>query len=176
MAEKGLVHIYCGDGKGKTTAALGLGLRASGRGLKVLLVQFLKSGDTGELEGIKNLPGFTVLRGKAGTGFSFAMTDAEKEGTIRMHHQHLQAAIAQCAEGRWDMLILDEAVGAMNKGMLDKGMLLEFIRNKPFKLELVLTGRNPDQDLLELADYVSDIQKVKHPYDAGVGARPGIER
>lgn len=174
--ERGLVHIYCGDGKGKTTAALGLAVRASGRGLRVLLVQFLKSADTGELNVLQNLPGFKIIRGKDGQKFSFAMSAEERAETRLIHNANLQAALDEVKTGNCDLLILDEAIGALNRDMLDREKLIRFIKDKPAGLELVLTGRNPDPELLELADYVSEMKKVKHPFDQGIGARDGIER
>ena len=173
---QGLVHIYCGDGKGKTTAALGLGLRASGHGLKVLLVQFLKSGDTGELTAVEKLDGFRIIRGKGGRHFSPAMSEEEINETIRLHNINLELAIAEAGKGACDLLILDEVIGAVNKEMLNRERLIEFIKAKPSGLEVVLTGRNPDQELLALADYVSEIRKVRHPLDRGIGARKGIEK
>ena len=172
----GLIHLYCGDGKGKTTAALGLAIRAMGSGFRVVFVQFLKGRPTGELSVLDGLPNVTVLRGKEGTSFSFAMTEEEKEKTRFLHTENLKKAIELAASGNCDMLVLDEAVGAYNRGLIDRPLFEEFIRNKPEKLELVLTGRNPEQWLIDSADYVSEIGKVKHPYDRGVPARTGIEK
>lgn len=172
----GLIHLYCGDGKGKTTAALGLAIRALGSGFRIIFVQFLKSHATGELSVLDGLPGVTVLRGKEGTAFSFAMTEEEKEKTRLLHTENLKTAIELAASGACDMLVLDEAVGAYNRGLIDRTLLEELVRNKPERLELVMTGRNPDQWMIECADYVSEIGKVKHPYDRGIPARLGIEK
>ena len=174
--EKGLIHIYCGDGKGKTTAALGLGLRAWGRGFKVILVQFLKSSASGEIEALSGLENYTILRGKKGSSFSFAMSEEERKETEQMHNENLQIAIELAYANACDLLILDEGIGAVNRQLLDRKMLFHFIRNKPEKLEIVLTGRNPDQEFLELADYVTEMKKIKHPYDQGLGARVGVEK
>lgn len=173
---QGLVHLYCGDGKGKTTAALGLALRAAGHGLKVMLVQFLKSADTGELKVLPNLPGCRVIRGKGGQKFSSAMSAGEKAETCLIHNQNLQTAIAEAKAGNCDVLILDEAVSALSRGMLNREELIGFIKDKPPGLELILTGRDPDPELLELADYVTKMKKVKHPFDRGIKARRGIEK
>ena len=170
----GLVHVYCGDGKGKTTAAVGLCARAVGAGKRVVLVQFLKGGETGELAPLQAL-GVRVLRGKGGTRFSFAMTDAEKAAARAVHDAHLQeAAQLTLAEGV-DLLVLDEALGALRHGLLDEELLQGLVRQRPAGLELVLTGRNPPAWLLEAADYVSEFTKQKHPYEKGVPARRGIE-
>lgn len=171
-----MIHLYYGDGKGKTTAALGLAVRALGSGLRVVFVQFMKNRATGELSVLSGLPGVTVLRGKEGSGFSFSMTDEEKEKTRLLHSENLKTAIALAASGNCDMLILDEAAGACARGLVDEELLEKFVRNKPDQLELVLTGRDPAEWMIEHADYASEIRKIKHPYDKGIPARAGIER
>lgn len=176
MDKRGLIHLYCGDGKGKTTAALGLTIRALGSGFRVVFVQFLKSQATGELSILDGLPNVTVLRGKEGAGFSFAMTEEEMEKTKHLHTENLKAAIELAASGNCDMLILDEAVGAYARDLIDKAFFEGFVQNKPEQLELVMTGRNPAQWMFDCADYVSEIKKVKHPYDKGMTARTGIEK
>ena len=176
MDKRGLIHLYYGDGKGKTTAALGLTIRALGSGFKVVFVQFLKNQPTGELSILDGFPNVTVLRGKEGAGFSFAMTEEEKENTRLLHTENLKAAIALAASGNCDMLVLDEAVGAYARDLIDKALFENFVQNKPEQLELVMTGRNPAQWMTDCADYVSEIKKVKHPYEKGIPARIGIEK
>ncbi len=171
---KGLVHIYCGDGKGKTTAAMGLALRAAGNGFKVLIVQFLKNGKTGELASLEQLENITVIRGKGGMKFTFKMDEEERAEALRVHTENLQKVIELAEE--FDMVILDEAVGACGCGLLDQNMLCKFLDSRPQKLEVVLTGRNPAQELLDRADYISEVKKIRHPYDKGIQARKGIER
>ena len=171
--DRGLVHIYCGDGKGKTTAALGLALRACGRGKKVLMLQFLKGHDTGELKSIEHIPNFEVIKGPEKIKFLSAMDEKEKSEARDMYGKLFEKATKKADE--YDMLILDEAIGAVGGGIIDKNRLVDFIKNKPKKLELVLTGRNPDSELMALADYISEIKKVRHPYDKGITARKGIE-
>ncbi|MDD3170097.1 MAG: cob(I)yrinic acid a,c-diamide adenosyltransferase [Eubacteriales bacterium] len=172
----GLIHLYHGDGKGKTTAALGLTIRAAGSGFRVVFVQFLKSRPTGELSVLGDLPGVTLLRGKESGSFTFAMSEEEKEKTKRLHTENLNAAIALASSGDCDMLVLDEVVGAYGRDLIDKAVLEAFVRNKPDRLELVMTGRSPAQWMIDCADYVSEIRKIKHPYDRGVPARTGIEK
>lgn len=172
----GLTHLYCGDGKGKTTAALGLAIRALGSGFRVVFVQFLKSHATGELSILNGLSDVTVIRGKEGSAFSFSMTEEEKEKTRHLHTENLKQAIDLGASGECDLLVLDEAVGAYNRNLIDKALLEEFVQNKPERLELVMTGRNPVQWMIDRADYVSEIKKIKHPYDRGIAARIGIEK
>ena len=176
LSNKGLIHIYCGDGKGKTTAALGLSIRAAGAGMKVVLVQFLKNQRTSELEILEKLPGYVIIRGKEGPSFSYSMTEEEKEKSTLMHTDNLRRAIDLVNNGGCHLLILDEIIGAWNKGLVDQELLKGFIENKPEELELVLTGRNPEPWMRERADYISEIKKVKHPYDSGVKSRKGIEK
>ena len=171
-----MIHIYCGDGKGKTTAALGLSLRAAGSGMKVVIIQFLKNHKTSELNLLKTIPNITILRGKEGKTFSFSMTEEEKEKSKQIHSENLQAGITQIKSGNCDMLVLDEAIGAYNLDLIDRQLLQSLIEQKPEHLELVLTGRNPEQWMIDCADYVSEIKKVKHPFDKGIKARIGIEK
>lgn len=176
MLMSGLVHIYTGNGKGKTTAAIGLGVRACGRGMKVLMVQFLKGALTGEMNSLKALePSFELHRGKEVKKFTWKMNEEEKAQTAAEQRRILEYAIEAASGGGLDLLIMDEALGAMSTGMLDKEAVAEFIKGKPEKLELVLTGRGATQEFIELADYVSEIRAVKHPAEKGVKARKGIE-
>ena len=171
-----MIHIYCGDGKGKTTAALGLSLRAAGSGMKVVIVQFLKNHKTSELNILNTTPNITVLRGKEGTAFSFSMTEEEKEKSQHLHSENLQAGIVLVEAGNCDMLVLDEAIGAYNRDLIDRQLLRNLVEQKPLHLELVLTGRNPEQWMIDCADYVSEIKKIKHPFDKGIKSRIGIEK
>ena len=170
MESLGLLHLYYGDGKGKTTAAMGLALRALGSGKRVIIVQFLKGGQSGEIPLLEQL-GATVYRGKAGQKFVFQMNKAEKAATRALQNQNLAAALAQPC----DMLVLDETLGAIEAGLLDEDVIAGFLQSRPEQLEVVMTGRYPSDRLVELADYVSRIDKVKHPFDKGIGARAGIE-
>lgn len=168
----GRVHIYTGDGKGKTTAAVGLAVRAAGAGMRVLLVQFLKGRETAELAPLRQL-GVEIVRSDDVTKFIPDMTPAERE-ICRAAQQRCLAAARDGMETH-DMLILDEAFGAAATGMIDAGRLETLVRGKPSRLELVLTGRDAPPELIALADYVSEIRCVRHPYDKGVKARRGIE-
>jgi cob(I)alamin adenosyltransferase len=170
----GLIHIYCGDGKGKTTAAVGLVLRAVGHGRRALLVQFLKNGHSGELEPLTRL-GVRVLTGKPFTSFTPFMTPAERADALELHNRQIGEAIKAAQSGAIDLLVLDEACGAIRTGLLPENTLLDFLRNKPPQLEVVLTGRDPTPDLLALADYISEIVCVRHPYEKGISGREGIE-
>ncbi len=172
----GLIHIYCGDGKGKTTAAVGLAVRCAGRGNKVLLVQFLKSRDSGELYSLAKLPDIEVMRGKESKKFTFQMNDEEKHALLIEHNKMFEQVLAKIKNGGYSLLILDEVIGALNAKVFEMPKLIEFLRHKPENLEVVLTGRNPAPELVEIADYVSEMRKVKHPMDKGIMAREGIEK
>ncbi len=171
---KGLVHIYCGDGKGKTTAAMGLSVRAAGRNQKVTIVQFLKNTDTGELHSLKNIPNIHIIRSEERLGFTFRMNEEQKRHAAQVQ-QELWTQATQ-ASTQSDLLVLDEIMAAINTGMISLEQVLKLISSKPESLEVVLTGRNPPQPLLDRADYISEIKKVRHPFDAGIPAREGIER
>ncbi len=172
----GLIHIYCGDGKGKTTAAVGLAVRCAGRGNKVLLVQFLKSRDSGELYSLAKLPDIEVMRGKESKKFTFQMNEEEKHALLIEHNKMFEQVLAKIKNGGYSLLILDEVIGALNAKVFEMQKLIEFLRHKPENLEVVLTGRNPAPELVEIADYVSEMRKVKHPMDKGIMAREGIEK
>ena len=172
---KGLIHLYYGYGKGKTTAALGLAVRASGCGVKVVLVQFLKESNTGELSQLKLLPSITVLRGTAAKGFVRNMTPEQLAETRRIQNSNLEAARALVDSGDCGLLILDEALDAWQLGLLDEAPFLELVNHKPESLELVITGHKPDDRIIAAADYVTEMVKIKHPYDNGITARRGIE-
>lgn len=172
--ELGLIHIYCGDGKGKTTCAFGLALRCAGTGARVRIAQFLKGGPTGEVEAMRHLPNVKILRAKQGTKFTFQMDEAEREQAKRDHMALLDSAFSDTEGLR--MLVLDEIMAACTTGMVDTDELVSLIQARPPELEVVLTGRNPPQALLDLADYITEMKKIRHPYDKGITARRGIER
>ena len=172
----GLIHVYCGNGKGKTTAAIGLAVRCAGRDNKVLLVQFLKSKHTGELASLALLPQIEILRGKESNKFTFQMTTGEKALLKDEHERLFEQAVSKVAQGNYQLVIFDEIIGAIANNVFDEEQLLRFIADRPEGLEIVLTGRNPDSKLLALADYVSEINAVKHPMTKGIAARDGIER
>ncbi|MDR3116149.1 MAG: cob(I)yrinic acid a,c-diamide adenosyltransferase [Treponema sp.] len=178
----GLIHLYIGDGKGKTTAAVGLSVRAAGRDKQVLFAQFLKSSFTGELGSLEKL-GVRVIRSTLALGFTHQMNEetrarckAEQRQILEKIRAALYGETREPGIGEPDLVVLDEALDAVNTGMLDEGDLRSLVETKAPALELVLTGRNPPLWLLDAADYVSEIKKIKHPYDRGIPARLGIER
>lgn len=170
-----MLHIYCGDGKGKTTAALGLAVRAAGSGMRVHFVQFLKGSPTSELEILKKIPEITVLRCDRDYGFTFQMNDEDKAGITGWHNRMLSEAMDRVYQGKTDMLILDEFFAAYNCNLLDKEFASRLVFGIHNRTELVLTGRDPEQQFFDLADYVSEIKAVRHPYEKGISARAGIE-
>ena len=171
--EQGCIQVYTGNGKGKTTASLGLALRAVGRGLKVCVFQFIKGGGRyGEhLAAEKLAPLLTIIQtGRPGWVNTKDITE----------DRHIaQEAFIQAKElltsGEYDLFICDEINGAVGFGLLDVEQALELIRCKPEKSELVLTGRNADERVIEAADLVTEMREIKHYYKAGVPARTGIE-
>jgi cob(I)alamin adenosyltransferase len=172
---KGLIHVYCGDGKGKTTAAIGLAVRAAGSGMQVVMLQFLKGRLVSELNGLAQVSGITVIRNKKDYSFYNTMGQQDKNDIAVLHNENLAAALKLVQEGQCDLLILDEITAAYNYGLVEQGVIDELIINKKPELELVLTGRDPAALFLEYADYVSEIKKIKHPYDHKITARKGIE-
>ena len=163
--EQGLIHIYCGDGKGKTSAAIGLAVRAAGSGLKVLFTRFLKNESSGELAILDDISQIKVLHLEKSYGFFKNLSEEKKQEVKETYLQLWRAIELEILTGRYDVLVIDEFMAAYRYDL----------KKKPKELEIVLTGRNPDEKLIELADYVSEIKKVKHPFDQGIYARKGIE-
>lgn len=170
----GLIHLYSGDGKGKTTAALGLSMRAAGAGKRVLFAQFMKDGTSSEIAAISANDNITVRVCETPYGFVSQMDSKHRASAERDFTELLRSVIFEAGKG-FDLLVLDEAIPACNCGLIPMELVLNFLRNKPAELEVVLTGRNPPAELVELADYVTEMKKLKHPYDKGTGARRGIE-
>ena len=155
----GLVHIYCGDGKGKTTCSVGLSVRAAGYGLNVLFLQFLKDGTSSELKVLKTLPTVTVVGTKPIKKFSFQMTDEEKRITREENASQFKDTIKLIEEKNINLFVIDECLGSIEAGLLDEELIVSFLENKPEELEVVLTGRNPSEKLISIANYVSRIEK-----------------
>lgn len=168
--KQGLMHLYWGEGKGKTTAAMGLALRALGGGLRVTVVQFLKDGTSGELEGLRRL-GATVLSGEPGMKFVFQMTPDERLKT----RGEQTGLLRQALETPCDLLVLDEACAAWRLGMVDDLLLQQAVLSRPEGREVVLTGRDPAPWMKLRADYSTEMRCERHPFDTGTPARKGIE-
>lgn len=171
----GLIHIYCGCGKGKTTCATGLCIRAAGAGMKVLICRLLKNANSSELEVLRKIDGIEVMPTIKDFGFFMNMSEAEKEEAKAVYMGQIEKVVDMVTKQSYQMLFIDEIMAAYNFGLVDREYFIQFLRTKPEHLEVVLTGRDPAPELVELADYVSEIQKVKHPYDRNIHARKGIE-
>jgi cob(I)alamin adenosyltransferase len=170
--ERGLVQVYTGNGKGKTTAAFGLALRAIGRGLKVYVIQFIKGGfDYGELYIVDKLPN---LKLKAFGRGKFIMEKPSEED-LKLADEALSLAEKVVKSGEYDIVILDEINVALKLKLISLERVLELIRGKPKHVELILTGRYAPNEVIEAADLVTEMREIKHPYNAGYQARKGIE-
>lgn len=174
--EKGLVQVYMGNGKGKTTAALGQGLRSCGRGLKVSMVQFLKSGDTGELHSVEKLhPYFEIFRFERKRGFFWTLSEQEKlelKEDIDKGFEFLKNVVR---ENLCDVLIIDELLGVLENNLLKVSDVLELLKAKPVSMEIIITGRNAPKEIIDAADLVTEMREIKHYFYNGVPAREGIE-
>ena len=168
-----MMHIYYGDGKGKTTAALGLALRWVGRGGKVVIAQFLKGADSGERVAWKELPNVTLLPVPEKLPFLWDMTVEERKNAAEEAKNMLQCSCEQTTAKT--LLVLDELCGAVEGGLLSEQWVTEQLQQLPQGAEVVITGRNPPKTWLERADYVTEMCARKHPYAEGVQARKGVE-
>lgn len=171
--EKGCVHVYTGDGKGKTSAALGLALRALGHGMRVFMVQFIKGvehSEYGEIIAAQRIKNFTIVQFGAG----FVGHHAKKIDELSAGYG-LKYAKEAIQSGRYDVVILDEINMAVYFGLVDEEAVVELIKSKPEGVELVLTGRYASPKIMELSDYVTEMRMVKHPFERGLTARKGIE-
>ena len=162
-----MLHLYFGSGKGKTTAAAGLALRALGHGKKVVVVQFLKDGTSGEIEPLRRLGAAVFACPNA--KFTWLMTPQEKAAALAHNTQTLEAALQMPC----DLLILDEACAALRTALLPEALLQKAVLNAPY--EVVLTGRDPADWMLQNADYITEFTARRHPYEKGIPARDGIE-
>ena len=178
-AKRGLTHVYTGDGKGKTTAALGLALRAAGHGWRTYVCQFMKGREYGELKATQLLgndaSGHPLLTIEQFGKPTFIHVDKVKPEDIRLAREGLAHAHEAIASGTYDLVVLDEVNVALYFKLLTVQDVIEVIERKPETVELVLTGRRVPDAILSRADYVTVMQEVKHPYQQGIPARKGIE-
>ena len=171
--EKGLTQVYTGDGKGKTSAAFGLALRAIGRGLKVYVVQFIKGGfDYGELHIVDNLPN---LKLKAFGRGKFVTEIPPTKEDVKLAKEAFNLAEKVVNSKEYDLVILDEINVALNLKLVDVDEVIHLIGNKPKHVELILTGRYAPPEIIEVSDLVTEMKEVKHPYTQGIPTRKGIE-
>lgn len=176
MKNSGLIHVYTGNGKGKSTAAFGLGLRAFGAGKTVYTIQFLKTAYSSELSVIKQFePKWKVFRFETEKGFFWNLSDNEKETLKKEVEEAFDFAENVMKTKECDLLILDEIMGTLANKLLDVKQVVKALNNKHPDIEVVMTGRNVPEDISEIADYVTEMKCLKHPYEQGIPAREGIE-
>ena len=179
MEERGLILVNTGNGKGKTTAALGVVLRAVGQGFKVLILQFIKSGNGyGELAGLAKLGDQVEIR-SMGKGFIYYKRDEVGEAELSRHKEAVQVACRTLVEevnsDKWDLIVMDEINNAINYELIDVHSVVEMLKNKPKRLHVVLTGRYAKPEIIDMADTVTEMKVVKHAYEKGIKAAKGIE-
>ena len=168
------ISIYCGDGKGKTTACIGQAIRFSGvENFRVLFCQFFKDGTSSEVDVLKNISNIDYLMSDEKFGFIWTLSDTERQNARQCYTDLLQKIID--AKSDYDVIVLDEIISAFNYDVLDRELLLDFLGTLPEGMHIVLSGQDPDERLLEMADYVSEVKKIKHPFDIGKSARKGLE-
>lgn len=170
--KKGLIHIYTGNGKGKTTAAIGVGIRAIGDGLKVHMIQFMKGRRYSEIDALENIPNFTVVQHGRDEFVSKKNPDKIDIDLAKKGFEHAKKIVKS---GEYDVVILDEINVAVDFDLIPLEDILHLIEEKPEKVELILTGRYAHPDVVKLADLVSEILEIKHPYQEGVQSRKGID-
>lgn len=166
-----MLQIYCGDGKGKTTASIGLAVRMAGAGMKTAFVQFMKGGDTAELASLALIGNIDVMRCDRDYGFFGTLSDNDKSELTKCHNDLLERAFS----GGYDGIILDEFNFAYGHSLMDRKRAEELILTAAKEKEVVITGRQPAQIFIDAADYISEIKCVRHPYQKGITARKGIE-
>ena len=169
---KGYVHVYTGDGKGKTTAAIGLAIRAAGAGMRVYIAQFVKGMHYSEIDALDRYADRITLKQYGRDCF---IEKEPEEADIRAARQGLEEVKGILASGNYQMVILDEANIATRYNLFSPDELAELVQSKPESVELVITGRNADPKIIALADLVTEMKEIKHYYRLGVEARPGIE-
>lgn len=194
------IHVYCGDGKGKTTAAIGLAIRAAGAGKKVLFSQFMKGGQSSELQILKEILNIRLMRSDKEFPFYEYMSAEQKQELTDIHNGMLQKMTESLDAGsrfgsgssesnnsesnspasneavwRPDMIVMDEITYPYNWELLNRSLFQQFLTQAKGRVELVLTGRNPAEEILQAADYITEMRKLRHPYDQGIPARIGIE-
>ena len=166
-----MIHIYYGNGKGKTSAAIGLGIRACGQDLKVVIAQFLKSDNSGEIKVIKNISNFCTLESPQKLPFYFQMNDSQK----LEYNDFALTLFNNAKDFDGDVYILDELLDAVQLNIIPLDYVVTFLKENSSKKEIVITGHSVIEEIFSCADYISEIKKIKHPYDKGYIARRGIE-
>lgn len=167
----GLIHVYYGEGKGKTTSAIGLALRSIYAGKKVVIAQFLKDGKSSEILALKENFDVTIITSDSLSKFTWEMDENELKTTIEINN----SIFVQSVFSKADVLILDELCSVCTASLIDIEIIENFIKTKPLDMEIIITGREPQDFMLDYADYITEMKKIKHPFDKGITARQGIE-
>ena len=174
--EQGLVQIYTGNGKGKTTAAIGQGIRSYGNGLKVFMLQFLKGGETGELKTIGELgENFKIFRFEKPKDFTWNLNEKELEELKLEIREGYNFILDVIKNNKCDVLIIDEVMAVLSNNFLTVDEVLYIVNNKPKNMELIMTGRNVPNEIIEKANLVTEMKPIKHYFEEGIDARKGIE-
>lgn len=168
-----MIHLYTGEGKGKTTAAVGLAVRAAGNGFGVIFAQFMKGNPSGELTILESLPQVKILRNEINFGFYKNMSEEDKQKLTKIHNEILEQLISLVAEGNVKMVVLDEITHAVKYHLIEVEQLKKLLAAP--EVEFVLTGRDAADFLVEICDYVTEMKCERHPYQKGIPARRGIE-
>ena len=175
MERTGKMHIYMGDGKGKTTAAVGLAVRCAGQGGNVMFAQFLKDTNSGELAVFEEMDHMQFIPAPGFFGFTWQMSPQEKEEAAALYGLYMDTILMRVQQSSCRMLVLDEIIGTVTAGLMAEDVLIDYLEQVPEEVEIVMTGRYPTEKLLALADYVTEMKKIRHPYEQGLTARAGIE-
>jgi len=174
-----MIHLYTGEGKGKTTAAIGSCIRAAGRDFSVCFAQFMKGNDTGELHVLKKLKNVDILRSDRNFGFYSSMSDSDKAELTAIHNRILDRLLEAVGNGTYQMVVMDELTYPVKWGLLDMGRLKKLLdsgkNGSGNEIELIITGRDAEKILRDNADYITEMNCIRHPYDKGIMARRGIE-
>ena len=180
-----MIQLYCGDGKGKTTAAAGLALRAAGSGMRVIFSQFMKGNDTGELHALCQIKNIEIVRSPKKFGFYSTLSEEEKQELTQIHNEILERLLLAVKAGECDMIILDEITYPVSLQLIDENKLRELFsfgqgreaagENAKKETEIILTGRDPADFMTNRADYITEMRAVRHPFEKGIAARKGIE-
>lgn len=175
-----MIHLYTGDGKGKTTAAIGQAVRAAGRDLQVYFTQFMKGNDSGELHCLQKLPNVKILRSEKEFGFFCSLSDTDKQELTEIHNQILDDLIQVADTGKCDMIVMDEITYPVNWKLIDLKKLERLLElcecaDTDGQPEIILTGRDAPAFFWERADYITEMACRRHPYERGIQARRGIE-
>lgn len=171
----GIIELYIGDGKGKTSAAIGTAIRAAGHGYKVIIFQFLKGRESGEQNLLKKIDNIDFIRCNNSKKFMIEMNSLEKETLKKEVNKYLKMIKKETIANNYDIIIADEILGCLENQLIDENELLDIMNSKSENIEIIFTGRNATKKIIEKSDLVTEMKKIKHPYDKGIIGREGIE-